>query len=52
MFADIGFPAGEAIDLKVKAELTLRIYRRIKELKLTQVKAAERLGVASRTCRS
>src|SRR5580692_7993426 len=46
VFADLGFPAGEAIDLKVKAELTLRIYRRIKELRLTQVKAAERLGVS------
>ena len=46
VFIDLGFSPAEAADLKVKAELTLQIYRRIKELGLTQVRAAERLGVS------
>ena len=46
VFADLGFSPSEAADLKVKAELTQQIYYRIKELGLTQVKAAEQLGVS------
>ncbi len=46
LFADLGFPKSEAADLKVKAKLVLRLYLRIKELGLTQVTAAERLGVS------
>jgi len=46
VFVDLGFSQSEAADLKVKADLTLRIHHRIKELGLTQVKAAEQLGVS------
>ena len=46
VFVDLGFPPGEAADLKVKAELTWQIHHRIKKLGLTQVKAAEQLGVS------
>jgi len=46
VFEDIGFQKQEAAELKVKAQLTFRIHRRIKELGLTQVKAAARLGVS------
>jgi predicted XRE-type DNA-binding protein len=46
VFVDLGFPPNEAVDLKVKAELTWQIHHQIKELGLTQVKAAERLGVS------
>jgi predicted XRE-type DNA-binding protein len=46
VFADLGFPKAEAADLKVKAELTLHIHRRIKSLGLTQVKAAEQLALS------
>jgi predicted XRE-type DNA-binding protein len=46
VFADIGFGPKEAAELKVKAQLALRIHDRIKELGLTQVKAAEQLGVS------
>lgn len=46
VFADLGFPPKEAAELKVKADLTLQIHQRIKELGLTQVRAAERLGLS------
>ncbi len=46
VFSELGFSNGEAADLKVKAELTLQIYQRIKDLGLTQVKAAEQLGLS------
>lgn len=46
VFSDLGFPMAEAADLKVKAELTLQIHQRIKGLGLTQVKAAEQLGLS------
>jgi predicted XRE-type DNA-binding protein len=46
VFVDLGFSPAEAADLRVKAELTLQIHRRIKQLGLTQVKAAARLGVS------
>jgi len=46
VFSDLGFSASEARELKVKAKLTLQIHQRIKELGLTQTKAAELLGVS------
>jgi predicted XRE-type DNA-binding protein len=46
VFRDLGFAPREAAELKVKAQLALRIHDRIKELGLTQVKAADRLGVS------
>jgi predicted XRE-type DNA-binding protein len=46
VFADLGFSQSEAVDLQVKAQLTLQIFRRIKELGLTQVKAAGQLDVS------
>lgn len=46
VFADLGFPEKEAAELKVKAQLTLQIYHRIKEIGLTQARAAERLGLS------
>lgn len=46
VFADLGFAPKEAAELKVKADLALQIYRCIKELGLTQVRAAERLGLS------
>jgi predicted XRE-type DNA-binding protein len=46
VFQDMGFGPQEAAELKVKAQLALRIHDRLKELGLTQVKAAEQLGVS------
>jgi predicted XRE-type DNA-binding protein len=46
VFADLGFSRSEAIDLQVKAELAMQIHHQIEELGLTQVKAAEWLGVS------
>jgi predicted XRE-type DNA-binding protein len=46
VFADLGFPPREAAELKVKADLTLQIHQRIKELGLTQARAADRLGLS------
>ena len=46
VFADLGFPPKEAAELKVKADLAMQIYQRIKELGLTQVRAADRLGLS------
>ena len=46
VFDDLGFPDNEAAELKVKAELTLQIHQRIKELGLTQTRAAARLGLS------
>jgi len=43
VFADLGFPNPEREQLK--ALLTLRIYRLIKERSLTQTKAGEILGI-------
>ena len=46
VFADIGFGPRQATELKVKAQLALRIQERVKELGLTQIKAAAQLGVS------
>ena len=51
VFADLGFPASDAANLKIKAELTVKLHRRIKELGLTQVKAAEKLGIDRKSTR-
>jgi len=45
IFADLDFAPREAAELKVKAELTLQIYQQIKSLSLTQIRAAQRLGI-------
>jgi predicted XRE-type DNA-binding protein len=46
IFSDLGFGPREAAELKVKAQLALRIHERVKELGLTQIKAAAQLGVS------
>jgi predicted XRE-type DNA-binding protein len=46
VFEDLGFPRILAAELKVKADLGLRIHRRIKDMELTQVRAAELLGLS------
>ena len=43
VFTDLGLP--DAGDLQIKAELTRQLHHRIKELGLTQVQAAKRLGL-------
>jgi predicted XRE-type DNA-binding protein len=46
VFSDLGFPAAEASDLQIKAELVRQIYNRIKAMRLTQVQAAARLRIS------
>ncbi len=46
VFTDLGFPPAEAAELKAKAELTWQIHQRIKQLGLTQVKAAHQLELS------
>jgi predicted XRE-type DNA-binding protein len=46
VFSDLGFSPSESAALEVKAELTRQIHNRIKTLALSQVQAAERLGVS------
>ncbi|MGA2231926.1 MAG: helix-turn-helix transcriptional regulator [Tepidisphaeraceae bacterium] len=46
VFSDLGFGPRQATELKVKAQLALRIHDRIKELGLIQTKAAAQLGVS------
>jgi predicted XRE-type DNA-binding protein len=46
VFADLGFSRREASELQVKAELTRQILNRIRKLGLTQVAAADRLGIS------
>jgi predicted XRE-type DNA-binding protein len=46
VFADLGFGAREASELRVKAELTRQIVNRIKSLALTQVQASHRLSIS------
>ena len=48
VFADLGLPNSEQELLK--AELTVQIYKLIKEQKLTQTKAAELLGTTRPKC--
>lgn len=44
VFADLGLP--DAAGLLLKADLTLQLHHRIKDLGLTQVQAAKRLGIS------
>jgi predicted XRE-type DNA-binding protein len=44
VFADLGFDAGEAHNLRLRAELMIRIERFVKANGLTQAEAARRLG--------
>jgi predicted XRE-type DNA-binding protein len=46
VFSDLGFSPSRAADLNVKAQLARQIYNRIKQLGLTQEKAAGRLGIS------
>jgi predicted XRE-type DNA-binding protein len=46
IFADLGFGAREASELRVKAELTRQIVNRIKALGLTQVQASQRIIIS------
>jgi predicted XRE-type DNA-binding protein len=46
VFEDLGFGPKEAAELRVKAQLAMRIHDRIRELGLTQMKAAARLRVS------
>jgi len=46
VFADLGFTAGEAAELEVKAELTRQIRNGIRALGLTQAQAAGRLRLS------
>lgn len=44
-FRDLGFPAEEAENLRIRSELIVRLARLIDERKLTQAEAARILGV-------
>ncbi len=46
VFKDLGFPAEEAEHLRVRADLMIVLSRVIQDRGLTQVKAAELLGVS------
>ncbi|HSU67900.1 MAG TPA: helix-turn-helix transcriptional regulator, partial [Tepidisphaeraceae bacterium] len=46
IFLDLGFSVKEAAELKVKADLTMKLLRELRSLNLTQVRAAERLGIS------
>lgn len=46
VFRDIGFPPGEAENLKVRADLMLALERLLKRQGLTQARAAKLLGVS------
>jgi predicted XRE-type DNA-binding protein len=45
VFRDLGFPAGEAESLRLRADLMVQIRRLIEGRKLTQAAAAKMLGV-------
>jgi len=45
VFRDLGFPPGEAANLRLRSMLMIEIKRHIQDEKLTQKQAAERLGV-------
>jgi predicted XRE-type DNA-binding protein len=46
VFEDLGFEGEEAIALKIKADLMIVLEKAIKKANLSQVKAAEILGIA------
>jgi predicted XRE-type DNA-binding protein len=45
VFRDLGFGAEEAANLKLRAMLMVELEKHIREKRLTQKRAAERLGV-------
>jgi len=45
VFSDMGFSNSEAENLKIRSQLMIQIGKYIKNHKLTQAKAAERLGI-------
>ena len=45
VFKDLGFSGAEAENLKIRSELMIQIIKYVKNHKLTQIKAAERLGI-------
>ena len=45
VFRDLGFPAEEAENLRIRSELMARLSRVIEDERLTQVEAAQLLGV-------
>ena len=45
IFADLGFPPGEAENLKMRSDLMLAIERFYRRSGLTQAEAAKRLGI-------
>ena len=45
MFADLGFPKGEAENLKMRADLVIRIVDFYKKSGMTQAQAAKTLGL-------
>ena len=45
IFADLGFPAGEAENLKMRSDLMIRIEVFYRRSGLTQAQAAKRLGI-------
>ncbi len=46
VFRDLGFPAEEAANLRIRAELMARLRKLIEARRLTQAEAAELLGVS------
>ncbi|HET6568553.1 MAG TPA: helix-turn-helix transcriptional regulator [Rhodothermales bacterium] len=45
VFVDLGFEREEAASLQIRSDLMIRLRQYIKEARLTQEQAAERLGV-------
>jgi len=45
IFADLGFPAGEAENLKMRSDLMIAIETFYRRSRLTQAEAARRLGI-------
>ena len=45
IFADLGFPSGEAANLKMRSELMVAIETCSRDSGLTQARAAKRLGI-------
>ena len=46
VFVDLGFDAGEALNLKIRSDLMIEIAKLIEARGLTQAEAAELLGVS------
>ena len=46
VFADLGFPPDEAVNLQLRSDLMMRLRTRLETLRLTQAHAARVLGVS------